>query len=223
MPRTIPPPARTKILLVDDHLLLREGLRRCLSAENDFEIVGETGSGQAALELAESSHAEIALLDIDLPDVSGVVLARQLRDRLPKLKIVFLTGLIELGTLNAALDAGALGYVAKNNATADLVRAIRAAREGKSYLSPEASDLLIGGYRQLAAAHASRDNGGLSERETDVLRLLAGGKSTKEIAGELKLSTKTVESHRSNLSTKLNLFSVAELTKYAIRRGLTSL
>lgn len=201
---------------------MREGLRRCLAAEPDLEVVGESGDAHEVVALAESTRADIVLLDIDLPDVSGLVVARQLRARVPNLKIVFLTGLVELPTLNAALDAGALGFVAKNNATIDLVRAIRAARDGKNYLSPEATDLLVGGYKQLAAASPNRGDDVLTERETAVLTLLAGGNSTKEIAAELGLSAKTVETHRTNLSAKLNIFSVAELTKYAIRRGLTS-
>lgn len=219
---TNPAPAKIRVLLVDDHTLLRDGIRRCLAAEHDIEVVAETGHAHEAQHLAETHRADVALLDVDLPDLSGLILAQQLRAKRPALKVVFLTGLIELETLNAALDAGALGYVAKNSATIDLVRAIRAARDGRSYLSPEASDLLIGGYKKLAAAQAKHGENSLTERETAVLRLLADGRTTKEIASELGLSAKTVETHRSNLSAKLELYSVAELTKYAIRHGLTS-
>jgi DNA-binding NarL/FixJ family response regulator len=211
------------ILLVDDHAILREGLRQTLTVGREFEVVGEAGTGAAALELVAQLQPQVVIMDIGLPDGDGIAFAAQMHTRWPALKVIILSALADREHLDAGIAAGIAGYVLKVHASEELIAAIRAALRGETHLSLEVSALLLGGYRQLLAASQQLDPAALSEREAEVLRLVADGFNTKAIADQLHLSVKTIESHRTRIMAKLNLHSVAELTKYAIRKGLSAL
>jgi two-component system, NarL family, response regulator NreC len=213
----------TRILLVDDHTILREGLRRCLAVERDFEVVGEAGTGAQALERVASLQPAVVIMDIGLPDGDGIDFARQMHARWPGLKIIILSALADREHLDAGIAAGIAGYVLKVKATEELIGAIRAALRGETHLSLEVSALLLGGYRELLTASRQFDPAALSDREAEVLKRIADGCTTKAIADQLNLSVKTIESHRVRIMAKLNLHSVAELTKHAIRKGLSPL
>lgn len=215
------PPVR--IVLVDDHQIMREGLRHLLLEEPGLQITGEAGDGRTALELVERLQPDLVVMDLGLPDGGGLDFARQIRARWPAIKVIILSSLLERKYLDAAVSAGISGYVLKGNAASELIRAIRAALKNETYLCAEACATLLGGYKEFLSAVDRMNLSSLSEREADVLKLIADGHNTKQIAAELGLSVKTVESHRLRLMSKLNLHSVAELTKYAIRQGLTAL
>lgn len=212
-----------RIVLVDDHQIMREGLRQLLTQEPGWEISGEAGDGQTAMQLIEKLQPELVVMDLGLPDGDGLVFARQIRTRWPAIKIIILSSLLERRYLDEAIGAGISGYVIKGDASSELVRAIRAALQNETYLCAAASAALIGGYKEFLSALEQMNLSTLTEREAQVLKMIADGRNTKEIARDLNLSVKTVESRRLRIMTKLNLHSVAELTKYAIRKGLTSL
>lgn len=211
------------IVLVDDHQILREGLRQLLAQEPGLKVVGEAGDGQSALELVERLQPEVVVMDLGLPDGDGLAFSRQIRTRWPAIKVIILSSLLERRYLDEAIGAGISGYVLKGAAASELIRAIRMALKNETYLCAEACAALIGGYKEFLAALDQMNLAALTEREAEVLKLIADGRNTKEIAHALGLSVKTVESRRLRIMSKLNLHSVAELTKYAIRKGLTSL
>lgn len=216
-------PQSIRVVLVDDHQIMREGLRHLLAQEPGLEISGEAGDGQTALQLVERLQPEVVVMDLGLPDGDGLVFARQIRTRWPAIKVIILSSLLERRYLDEAVEAGISGYVLKGDASSELVRAIRAALKNETYLCSAASAALIGGYKEFLSALDQMNLSTLTEREAKVLKMIADGRNTKEIARDLGLSIKTVESRRLRIMTKLNLHSVAELTKYAIRKGLTSL
>jgi DNA-binding NarL/FixJ family response regulator len=216
-------PSLVQIVLVDDHQIMREGLRRLLSQTPDLTVVGEAGEGAAGIRLVEQVQPDVVVIDIGLPDGDGVDFARQIRTRWPEIKVIILSALLERRHLDEAVSAGISGYVLKTNAADELIRAIRTAMKNETYLCAEACSTLLGGYKEFLAALEQLNLSDLSEREVEVLRMIANGHNTKEIAQHLGLSVKTVESHRLRIMTKLNLHSVAELTKYAIRQGLIKL
>jgi two-component system NarL family response regulator len=196
--------------------MLRELLSAMLVREPQFEVVGEAGTGGEALALAAKLNPDVMVLDIGLPDVDGIEVARSLKSKLPALKLLALSVHTERPVVQQMLKAGADGYVVKTSALEELVHAIRAVAEGKLYLSPEVT-------RDALAAEAAGQPAPLGSRERQVLALLAEGKRSSEIGQRLGISTATVEAHRRNIMRKLGLHTVAELTKYAIRKGLTSL
>jgi two-component system, NarL family, response regulator NreC len=213
----------TRILLVDDHGIVREGLRRVFSAELDLVVVGEAADGHTALQLEEQLQPHIVVMDIGLPDGDGLAFARQMLAQRPALKIIILSALTDRAHLDAAVEAGIAGYLLKVNASNELIDAVRAAMKGSTFLSLDVSAMLLGGYKALLAVSRLHDPSALSDREAEVLKLIADGCNTKQIADELGLSVKTVETHRTRIMAKLNLHSVAELTKYAVRKGLSTL
>jgi DNA-binding NarL/FixJ family response regulator len=217
-----PAPRPTRLLLVDDHQLVREGLRLTLGREPDLAIAGEAGDGQAALERTALLDPDVILMDISLPDADGVDLSREILQRWPRIRIVVLSAVADSEHLDRAIEAGVAGYVLKVNATDDLVRAIRAVQRGDTFLSPEVSAVLVNGYRRLRESRQTEDAPALTEREAQVLTRIADGRNTKEIAAEIDLSVKTVETHRTRIMNKLGRHSIAELTKYAIRHGYSS-
>ena len=212
-----------RVLLVDDHAIVRDGLRLTLASESDFEITGEAPDGQTTLQLLEQKRPDIIVMDIGLPDTDGMVLSRQILARWPAVRIIILSALNDRQHLEDALKAGVAGYILKVNAVSELIRAIRAVVLGQTFFSPEVSTVLAGGYKELLTVDPQQADSGLSERELGVLKLIAEGRNTKEIAGELGVSVKTIESHRTRIMSKLNLHSVADLTKYALRKGYISL
>ncbi|HSR20422.1 MAG TPA: response regulator transcription factor [Anaerolineales bacterium] len=211
----------TRLLLVDDHAVIRSGLKMLLSAEGDVEIVGEAGTAAEAIEIAGRTAPDVILMDIGLPDVSGIDATREIKKRFPQVAVVALTIHEDEEYFFKMLEAGAAGYVPKRAAPEELVTAIRAAASGEVYLYPSLAKLLVTDY--LSQEHAPADRAtldGLTEREREVLAYLAEGTSNDEIAASLVISPKTVERHRENIMRKLNLHSRAELVRYAIRRGI---
>ena len=212
-----------RVLLVDDHELMREGLRAILERERDVEVVGEASSGREAVELARTLEPDVVVMDVAMKDSNGIEATRQLRSGRPDLKVIALSSHSDSRYVNAMLDAGACGYVLKANAYDDLRRALVAAHQGKSYLSPDVTESVVGASLRKTDRATFSTHESLSPREREVLQLLAEGLSSPEIGKRLFIATTTVESHRRNLTRKLGLHSVADLTKYAIREGLTTL
>lgn len=213
----------TTILLADDHRIMREGLRRIIEENAEFHVVGEADNGRAAVRLAAELHPDIAILDVAMPDLNGIEACRQLRAENPQLRILALSMHTDEKYVSEMLVAGANGYVLKDSAGEELLRAIEAVRRGDSFLSPRIATSVVGMLVQNVRAGESHEASILSAREREVLQLLAEGRSTKEIAEQLFISEKTVFVHRQNIMSKLDLFTLPELTKYAIRAGLTSI
>jgi two-component system, NarL family, response regulator NreC len=212
---------KTRLLLVDDHAVVRSGLKMLLSAEADVEIVGEAGTAAEALDLVARTRPDVILMDIGLPDLSGIEATREIKARSPKVAVVALTIHEDQEYFFKMLDAGALGYVPKRAAPEELLRAIRAAAAGEVYLYPSLAKLLVTDYLNQEHPAAEKANlDGITDREREVLTYLAEGTSNEEIAASLVISPKTVERHRENIMRKLNLHSRAELVRYAIRKGI---
>jgi DNA-binding NarL/FixJ family response regulator len=212
-----------RVLLADDHTIVREGVRLCLEAMGDIEVVAEAEDGQMAVLLANQLRPDVAVVDLTMPRLNGVEAIRQIKRDLPDTEVVVLSVHDSEPYVVQALRAGAAGYVLKRNAATELAAAIRAAHDGQAYLHPSIARRVIDDY--LSRIHASEDAASepherLTPREREVLQLAAEGHTTRAIAGLLCLSTKTVEHHRSSLMTKLGLRGQTELVKYAIRAGL---
>jgi two-component system NarL family response regulator len=209
-----------RVLLVDDHELMRQGLRSILEREGDVEVVGEAASGRAALELARTLAPDVVVMDVAMQDQNGIEATRQIRAACPNVKVLALSSHSDARYVTAMLEAGACGYVLKANAYDDLRRALDAARRGRSYLCADVTESVVGASLRGAGATPVAQ---LSGREREVLQLLAEGLSSPEISQRLFVATSTVETHRRNIMRRLGIHSVADLTKYAIREGLTSL
>ncbi len=212
---------RTRLLLVDDHAVVRSGLRMLLGAESDVEIVGEAGTAAQAIEAANTAQPDVILMDIGLPDLSGIDATREIKKRFPGVAVVALTIHEDEEYFFKMLEAGASGYVPKRAAPEELLIAIRAAAAGEVYLYPSLAKLLVKDFlsqEQPADKKANLD--GLTVREHEVLTYLAEGASNDRIADALVISPKTVERHRENIMRKLNMHSRAELVRYAIRKGI---
>lgn len=211
------------VLLVDDHRLFRDGLRPLLAAQPDLEVVGEADDGLEGLRLARELRPAVALLDISMPGLNGLEVTRRLADEAPETRAVILSMHGDRRFVLEALRAGARGYLLKETGFAELVTALRAVAAGGIHLGAAVSEQVVRDYVSLAEAEPGSAFALLSGREREVLQMLAEGLATKEIAARLHLSAKTVESHRRAVMDKLGIRSVAELTKYAIREGLTPL
>lgn len=210
-----------RLLLVDDHAVVRSGLRMLLASEADVEIVGEAGSGSEAVSAAGSARPNVILMDIGLPDMTGIEAARVIKSKFPNIFIVALTIHEDEEYFFKMLEAGASGYVPKRAAPDELLTAIRAASRGEVYLYPSLAKLLVKDYLSQEREQENKPLlDGLTEREQEVLSLLAEGATNDEIAKSLVISPKTVERHRENIMHKLNLHSRAELVRYAIRKGI---
>ena len=216
---------KIKILLVDDHELMRNGLRTLLEREGDMEVVAEAENGRKALEMAEQFKPDVVVMDITMPEMSGIVATTRLCQEYDGIKVLGLSMHPAGNIVGEMLQAGAVGYMTKNCAAGELVTAIRLVQNGKIYMSPEISREAVQGYLKQIKNGPSKTKtiGPLSVRESEVLQLVAEGKSSKIIASELCISEKTVGAHRQNITNKLGIRSVAELTKFAIREGLTPL
>ena len=210
--------SNVRILLADDHEIVRHGLRRLLETQPGWKICGEAGNGREALEKALQLKPDIVILDHSMPELSGAEAARQILEELPRTEIVILTMHDSEQLLREVLDAGVHGYVLKSDAMCDMVAAVNALLEHKRYLSPGASGVAVEGFLHPTTEVEGSDR--LTPREREVVRLLTKGKSNKEVASALKISVKTVEAHRANIMHKLNLPSFAELVHYAIRTGI---
>jgi two-component system response regulator NreC len=208
----------TRILIADDHPLLRSGLRVLLAADPGLEVVGEAGTGEETLRLAEKLRPDVVLLDISMPAESGIETARRLKAELPALKVLFLTMHEEEGMLLEALNAGGDGYLIKRADEAEILQAIRAVQRGDVYVHPAMTRALLSQAETTDRPQEPVEP--LTRREIDVLRLLARGNTNRQIAELLALSVRTVESHRANLMGKLGLSSRVELVTYAEEHGL---
>lgn len=207
-----------RILIADDHPVLRSGLRVLLAADPELEVVGEAGTGEETLRLAEELRPDVVLLDIGMPGESGILTVRHLKAALPELRVLFLTMHEEEGTLLEALNAGGDGYVVKRSDQAEIIQAIRVVQRGDVYVHPAMTRALLS--QPETTAHLEAPVEPLSRREIDVLRLLARGNTNRQIAEILDLSVRTIESHRANLMGKLGVSSRVELVTYAEEHGL---
>jgi len=209
-----------RLLLVDDHAVVRSGLRMLLENERDVEIVGEASSASGAMELAISLKPTVILMDIGLPDLSGIDATREIKKRMPDVSVVALTIHEDEEYFFKMLEAGASGYVPKRAAPEELLTAIRAAASGQVYLYPSLAKLLVRDFLDGGRASLEQASSDLTDREQEVLTYLAEGANNSEIAASLVISPKTVARHRENIMRKLNLHSRAELVRYAIRKGI---
>lgn len=213
----------TTIVLADDHRIFRDGLRPLLTAQADLEVVAEAEDGLQALDLCLSHRPEVAVLDVSMPGLNGIEVARRLQQQAPEVKPLILSMHSDRRFVLEALRAGARGYILKESGIRDLILAVREVQAGRIHLSAAVSEQVIRDYIGLADSDESSVFSVLSGREREVLQMLAEGHATKEIAARLNLSVKTVESHRKAVMDKLEIRSIAELTRYAIREGLTPL
>ena len=212
-----------RVLLADDHKLIRAGLRLVVDQQPDLSVVGEADDGRQAVELAKSLQPDVVVMDIGMPNLNGIEAARQIMAIRPDAAVVMLSMHSDEGYVLRALGAGARAYLLKDSATTDLVQAIHSVVEGKSFFSPAVSKVLLQDYmRKLQRSGAEDSYDLLSPREREVLQLVAEGKSNKEVASLLNLSVFTVETHRAKIMQKLNLKGVPELILYAVRKGIIS-
>jgi two-component system, NarL family, response regulator NreC len=207
---------RIRVLLADDHALVRQGFRLILSAQADMEIVGEAGNGREAVELADKLHPDIVVMDVAMPELNGIEATRRLLALSPHTRVVALSMHKDSVYVREILRAGARGYLLKDSPAPDLLSAVRAVSQGEGYLSPGVSSAVLDDYRK----HVTDPIDLLSSREREVLQMLAEGKTNKEIAAILNLSVYTVDAHRGRIMEKLNLHSINELVRFAVRNGL---
>jgi two-component system response regulator NreC len=205
-----------RILLADDHVLVRQGFRMILEAQQDMQIVGQAGNGREAVELAEKLHPDIVVMDVAMPELNGIEATRRLAVSSPRTRVLALSMHKDSVYVREMLRAGARGFLLKDSGDADLVAAVRAVAKGEGYLSPAVSDAVLTDYRR----HVTDPIDLLTSREREVLQSIAEGKTNKEIATALNLSVYTVEAHRGRIMEKLNLHSTGELVRFALRNGL---
>jgi DNA-binding NarL/FixJ family response regulator len=207
---------KIRILLADDHAVVRQGFKLILSAQPDMEIIGEAGNGREAVELAEKLQPEVVVMDVAMPELNGIEATRRLAASAPRTRVLALSMHKDSVYVREILRAGARGYLLKDSIASDLLAAIRAVARGEGYLSPAVSDAVLDDYRR----HVTDPIDLLSSREREVLQMIAEGKTNKEIATVLNLSVYTVDAHRGRIMDKLNLHSVNELVRFAVKYGL---
>ncbi|CAK0780271.1 putative Transcriptional regulatory protein DegU [Gammaproteobacteria bacterium] len=210
-----------RTLLVDDQKMFREALRAMLDKEPEIEVVGEISDEAGIEESVTRLRPDVVVMDVSMPTINGIVATRTLHAKFPRIQVVALSTFSEKQFVMGMLDAGAIGYVVKSSAGIELVRAITSAMQGKSYLCQDSTAVLVQTTLNISNPHNEKQQ--LGRRETEVLRLLAEGKSSPQIARNLSIATSTVDGHRRNIMHKLELHTIAELTKYAIRIGLVSM
>jgi DNA-binding NarL/FixJ family response regulator len=213
----------TRILIADDHQIMRQGLRALLEGQPGITVVGEAENGRKAVHLAAETRPDVVIMDISMPDLNGIEATRQIKAHDPVVRIVALSIHSDRRFVLQIFRAGAAGYLLKDCAFEELTRAIHTVVDGQAYLSPSIAGLVVGEYIRTLTTGTPHGIPNLSPREREVLQLIAEGRSTKEIASALEVSIKTIETHRRQIMTKLGINSVAELTKHAIREGLTTL
>ena len=212
-----------RVLLSDDHRIVREGLRTLLEKEPDLEVVGEAEDGHSTVELARKLRPQVVVMDITMPGLNGIEATRRITEEVPAVKVLALSMHVDARFVERILKVGATGYLPKDCASKELTRAIRTVSANQTYLSPTIADIVRRDYLRQGSKADSSVFSILTAREREVLQLLAEGKTTKDIAFRLEVSVKTIETHRQHIMAKLNLHSLAQITKYAIREGLTSL
>ncbi len=207
---------RIRILLADDHAVVRRGFQMILAEQPDMEIVGEAGNGREALELAAKLKPDVVVMDVAMPELNGIEATRRMAEHAPHARVLALSMHKDSVYVREILRAGARGYLLKDSVAADLVSAVRAVAAGEGYLSPAVSDAVLDDYRR----HVTNPIDLLTSREREVLQMLAEGKTNKEIAAVLNLSVYTVDAHRGRIMEKLNVHSINELVRFAVRNGL---
>jgi DNA-binding NarL/FixJ family response regulator len=207
---------RIRILLADDHAVVRQGFKMILAEQPDMEIIGEAGNGREVVELAERLRPDVVVMDVAMPELNGIEATRRLRESMPHTRVVALSMHKDSVYVREILRAGARGYLLKDSMAADLVSAVRTVAAGEGYLSPGVSNAVLDDYRR----HVTDPIDLLTSREREVLQMLAEGKTNKEIASVLNLSVYTVDAHRGRIMEKLNLHSINELVRFAVRNGL---
>ncbi len=207
---------KLKILIAEDHQTVREGVKLLVNSQPDMEVIGEVGDGDMAVREAVRLGPDLLLMDISMPGLNGLKATRKLRSVIPNIKILILTRHTDDGYLQQLIGAGANGYVLKQSAPNELINAIRTIAAGNSYLDPSLTRKVMGGYVSRANSLRGEGKGDLSDRETEVLRLISFGYSNKEIGAKLDLSVKTIESHKANAMRKLGILSRIDIVKYAI-------
>ena len=214
---------KTTVVLVDDHQIVRDGLRSLLEREHDIKVVGEAATGREALQLTRQSVPDVVIMDVMMPDLNGVEATRQIRAHHPDVKIIALSMHDDRKFVAEMLTAGAAGYLLKDCTADELAAAIRTVVTGRTYLSGRIATTVVDELKRTHATAIGSTSATLTPREREVLQLFAEGKGTKDIATLLHVSIPTVETHRKRIMDKLNIYNIADLTKYAIREGLTSL
>ena len=207
---------KIRILLADDHAVVRQGFKMILAAQPDMEIVGEAGNGREAVEMAEHLHPDVAVIDVAMPELNGIEATRRMGESTPRTRVLALSMHKDSVYVREILRAGARGYLLKDQIASDLIAAVRAVARGEGYISPAVSDAVLNDYRR----HVSDPIDLLTSREREVLQMIAEGKTNKEIATVLDLSVYTIDAHRGRIMEKLNLHSVNELVRFAVRNGL---
>ena len=207
---------RIRILLADDHAVVRQGFKMILNAQPDMEIVGEAANGREAVELAEQLKPDVVVMDVAMPELNGIEATRRVVGSFPHTRVIALSMHKDSVYVREVLRAGARGYLLKDSGAGDLVSAVRAVAQGEGYLSPAVSTAVLDDYRR----HVTNPIDLLTSREREVLQMLAEGKTNKEIASVLNLSVYTVDAHRGRIMEKLNLHSINELVRFAVRNGL---
>ena len=212
---------RVRILLADDHTIVRQGLRKVLEERPEWEVVAEAGDGREAVRLAEQHRPDVAIVDVAMPLLNGIETTRQITKRVPNTRVLVLSMHADEAYVTQILQAGATGYLLKDSADVDLVKAVEEAVSGRSFFSPAIARVMLDDYRrQLTDKGVSDRYEILSEREREIFQLIAEAKANKEIAALLNVSTSTVETHRAHIMEKLDVHSAAEIVLYAVRRGV---
>ena len=207
---------KIRILLADDHAVVRQGFRMILGAQADMEIIGEAGNGREAVSMSEQLHPDVVVMDVAMPELNGIEATRRIMEQAPHTRILALSMHKDSVYVREILRAGARGYLLKDSIDVDLLAAVRAVGRGEGYLSPAVSDSVLSDYRK----HVTDPLDLLSSREREVMQLIAEGKTNKDIATSLNLSVYTVDAHRGRIMEKLNLHSTSELVRFAVRKGL---
>ena len=212
-----------RILLADDHRIVRDGLRALIETQPNMEVIGESDNGRDALRLAKESSPDLVVMDLSMPGLNGIETTRRILSEVEGVRVVVLSMHSDKRFVHEALRAGASGYLLKDSAFEELAQAVATVMRGQSYLSPAIAGIVVDAWARDAQHEGTEIQSVLTPREREVLQLLAEGRNTKQIAAALSVSAKTIETHRRRIMKKLGLHSVAELTKYAIREGLTTI
>ncbi|HKB56985.1 MAG TPA: response regulator transcription factor [Lacunisphaera sp.] len=210
------------VLLADDHTVVRQGLRALLAAESDIEVVGEAETGRQTIQLVGKFLPDVVVMDIAMPLLNGLEATRQITREVPSTRVIILSSYSDDEYVEQLTEAGAIGYLLKQTAATDLIKAIREAKQGNAYFSPSISRRMLDIYRQafVSGQPARKLGDSLTSRESEVLQLIAEGKTNKQIAAELFISIKTVEKHRQQVMNRLNIHDIAGLTRYAMSKGI---